>query len=205
MNIDLSGKIALIAGTEGAVSSEIRNALADNGAKVVKIDVAANAETLDHAVDADPFLLILTSKGAEGLPNADQGCDAERADFTRVTRHFARKLKRVVILYSSAGLVPIRGLTEFSADQAGLASLTRTMGMELGPSTVVNAVSVGAWKAGGNLRNAGFLSHTAVKRPASLSEIVAAVLFLADPDNTYMTGHTINVDGGWAAGYARDF
>ena len=40
------------------------------------------------------------------------------------------------------------------------------------------------------------LSHTAVKRPARIDEILAAVLFLADPDNTYMTGHTLNVDGG---------
>ena len=55
------------------------------------------------------------------------------------------------------------------------------------------------------MRTPRFLSHTGVKRPAALSEIVAAVLFLADPDNSYMTGHTLNIDGGWAAGYARNF
>ena len=38
-----------------------------------------------------------------------------------------------------------------------------------------------------------------------LEEIIAAVLFAADPDNGYMTGHTLTVDGGWAIGYARDF
>ena len=52
---------------------------------------------------------------------------------------------------------------------------------------------------------ANLLSHTALKRPARLDEIVAAVLFLADPENTYTTGHVVNVDGGFAAGYARNF
>ena len=50
---------------------------------------------------------------------------------------------------------------------------------------------------GGNL-----LSHTALKRPARLTEIVSAVLFLADPENTYTTGHIVNVDGGFAAAEA---
>jgi NAD(P)-dependent dehydrogenase (short-subunit alcohol dehydrogenase family) len=205
VNIDLNGKVALVAGGKGALAAAVRSALAENGAKVVDIDVAAGAETFDRSLDDEPFLLILVSKGADGLPTTDQGCGIERTDFTRMARHLAPRLKRVVILFSSAGLVPVRGLADFSADQAGIASLTRTLGMELGPSPVVNAVSVGAWDADGTVQSSRFLGHTAVKRPASLSEVISAVLFLADPDNSYMTGHTINVDGGWAAGYARNF
>ena len=77
--------------------------------------------------------------------------------------------------------------------------------MELGQDTVVNAVSVGAYETGGAMRTERFLTHTGVRRPATLDEILAAVLFLADPDNGYMTGHTLNIDGGWAVGYARNF
>jgi NAD(P)-dependent dehydrogenase (short-subunit alcohol dehydrogenase family) len=205
VNIDLDGKIALVAGGEGVLAAAIRKALVENGAKVVDIDAAADAGRLESLVDGEPFLLVLVSKGANGLPDMDQGCGSERAEFTRVARQLAPKLKRVVLLFSSAGLVPVRGLAEFSSDQAGLASLTRTLGMELGPSAVVNAVSVGAFDAPGRTQSGRFLSHAGVKRAASLGEVVSAVLFLADPDNSYMTGHTINVDGGWAAGYARNF
>ena len=35
--------------------------------------------------------------------------------------------------------------------------------------------------------------------------IAVAVLFLADPENSYTNGHVIAVDGGWTAGYAREF
>jgi NAD(P)-dependent dehydrogenase (short-subunit alcohol dehydrogenase family) len=205
VNIDLNGKLALVAGRDGALAKAVRNALTENGAEVVDIDPAADAETLDRSVDREPFLLVLISQGANGLPDTDQAFGAEQSEFTRIAGRLAPKLKRVVILLSSAGLVPVRGLADFSAEQAGLASLTRTLGMELGPSTVVNAVSVGAFDADGRTQSDRLLSHTAAKRPASLGEITSAVLFLADPDNSYMTGHTINVDGGWAAGYARNF
>lgn len=205
MNIDLHDRLALIGGADGALTSAVRQALADNGATIADIDVAAPADA-SAASPGDPFALILVSNGAEGIPDSDADHPGERTDFLRAIRHFAPRLKRVVLLFSAAGLVPIKGLPQFSADQAGIAALTRAMAMELGPSCVVNAVSVGAYQAAGDdVRTARFLTHAALKRPATLGEIVSAVLFLADPDNTYMTGHTLNIDGGWTAGYARNF
>jgi NAD(P)-dependent dehydrogenase (short-subunit alcohol dehydrogenase family) len=49
------------------------------------------------------------------------------------------------------------------------------------------------------------LAHVPLGRPATPDEIAVAALFLAAPENTYMNGHVIVVDGGWTAGYAREF
>jgi NAD(P)-dependent dehydrogenase (short-subunit alcohol dehydrogenase family) len=42
-------------------------------------------------------------------------------------------------------------------------------------------------------------------QPAKPEEIAHAALFLAAPGSSYITGHVLTVDGGWTAGYARDF
>ena len=49
------------------------------------------------------------------------------------------------------------------------------------------------------------LSHVPLGRPANTEEIAHAALFLAAPETSYITGHVLVVDGGWTAGYIRDF
>lgn len=207
MKIDLDGRAALIAGAPGALTSAVADALARNGAKVVAIDVNGEPAAVDASGgESGPAVLVVVSAGAGGLPGNDAEFAGERAAIVRTVRHLAPRLGRIVVVFSSAGLVPVKGFAAFSADQAGLASLIRTLAMELGPALRVNGVAVGAYTSGDDgLRTERFLTHTALRRPAALDEIVSAVLFLADPDNSYMTGHTLNVDGGWAAGYARNF
>jgi NAD(P)-dependent dehydrogenase (short-subunit alcohol dehydrogenase family) len=49
------------------------------------------------------------------------------------------------------------------------------------------------------------LDHVPLGRPATVDEIAVGCLFLADPENSYMNGHILTIDGGWTAGYSRDF
>jgi NAD(P)-dependent dehydrogenase (short-subunit alcohol dehydrogenase family) len=49
------------------------------------------------------------------------------------------------------------------------------------------------------------LSHIPLGAPGSTEDIAAAVLFLASDDAKYVTGHILVVDGGWTAGYHRDW
>ena len=178
MRIALQGKRAVLLGAGNEIGSAISAALVANGASV------------DTAGDAD--LLVQISAGLAG--EADTG---EAGRFASAARAWAPKVGRIVHVISAAGLVPLRGAAEHSAQQAGLASLTRALAMELAPGTLVNAVAVGL--------DPRMVSHTALRRAGTLDEVVAAVLFLADPANTYTTGHVMAVDGGWSIGYARDF
>ena len=60
---------------------------------------------------------------------------------------------------------------------------------------------------GGQFRDSvqKMLDHVPLGRPGTTDEIAVAVLFLADPENSYTNGHMLTVDGGWTAGYAREF
>jgi len=42
--------------------------------------------------------------------------------------------------------------------------------------------------------------RTALRRFATPEELLPALLFLLDPENSYMTGQTLTIDGGMSAG-----
>jgi NAD(P)-dependent dehydrogenase (short-subunit alcohol dehydrogenase family) len=125
---------------------------------------------------------------------------------------------RIINIASIAGLVPLRLQSAFVAAKAGVVNLTRAMALELGPQGIlVNGIAPGSTLTEGTRRlfygeDGTFrehvqrmLDHVPLGRPAQCAEIAVAALFLADPENTYMNGHILVVDGGWTAGYTRDF
>ena len=140
-----------------------------------------------------------------------------------VSRFAARVMRaqgsgRIINIASIAGLVPLRLQCAFVAAKAGVVNLTRAMAIELGPHGIlVNAIAPGSTLTEGTRQlfyGEGGLFHDSVKqmlahiplgRPAETREIAIAALFLADPENSYMNGHILTVDGGWTAGYTREF
>lgn len=125
---------------------------------------------------------------------------------------------RVVNISSIAGLVPLRLQSAYVAAKAGVANLTRSMALELGPDGIlVNAVAPGSTLTRGTEalfygddgayteNAASLLSHIPLGRPGQTTEIAAAVLFLVSPDASYINGSILTVDGGWTAGYTRDW
>ncbi len=125
---------------------------------------------------------------------------------------------RIINIASIVGLVPLRLQCAFVAAKAGVVNLTKAMALELGPNGIlVNGIAPGSTLTDGTRQlfyGEGGIFHDSVKqmlahiplgRPAETREIAVAALFLADPDNSYMNGHILTVDGGWTAGYAREF
>jgi 3-oxoacyl-[acyl-carrier protein] reductase len=125
---------------------------------------------------------------------------------------------RIVNIASIAGLVPLRLQTGFIAAKAGVVNLTRSMALELGPRGIlVNCVAPGSTLSPGTRslfynpdgayseKAASLISHIPLGRPAEPEEIAHAVLFLVSPEASYVNGAVLAVDGGWTAGYARDW
>ena len=91
----------------------------------------------------------------------------------------------------------------YGASKAGLINLTAVMAIELASHNItVNAIAPGPTEVGrpttsipGQSRPA--LSRMAIKRPVQPREIAAAALFLAERENAMITGHVLNVDGGF--------
>ena len=111
---------------------------------------------------------------------------------------------RIVNITSVSGQQGGTGRAAYGASKAGIINLTQTMAMELAPHAVtVNAVAPGPTQvprlSHGPKQRAAFLSRMALKRYATPQDIAAAVTFLASPDAAFITGHVLNVDGGFAA------
>ena len=140
-----------------------------------------------------------------------------------VSRAAARVMReqgcgRIINIASIVGLVPLRMQCAFVAAKAGVVNLTKAMSLELGPyGILVNCIAPGSTLTEGTKKlfyaeNGQFhdsvqrmLDHVPLGRPGTTDEIAVAVQFLADPENTYTHGHILTVDGGWTAGYTRDF
>ncbi len=89
----------------------------------------------------------------------------------------------------------------YAAAKAGLIGLTKSLALELAPTITVNAVSPGYTRTDmtrDSLARHGeaILSRIPAHRAAEPEEIAALVGFLASEDAAYITGETINANGG---------
>jgi len=125
---------------------------------------------------------------------------------------------RIVNIASVAGLVPLRLQSVFVAAKAGVVNLSKSMAPELGPQGIsTNCVAPGSALTRGTRalfydakgayseKAASLLSHVPLGRPGTAEEIAHAVLFLVAPEASYVNGAVLTVDGGWTAGFTRDW
>ena len=116
----------------------------------------------------------------------------------------ARGYGRIVNITSIAAEIA-RGDILYTASKGGLAALTRAFATELGGTGItVNAVAPGYFATEANEEmstDPGIAQHlerrTSLGRWGDPGEIGGAVAFLASPEASYITGHTLAVDGGY--------
>jgi NAD(P)-dependent dehydrogenase (short-subunit alcohol dehydrogenase family) len=160
--------------------------------------------------------------GIEGISASTQDCTEENWDKTIGINlkgvwlcmkyeipEILKQGKGVIINCASiAGLVGFPGLPAYVASKHGIIGLTKTTALECAKLGIrVNAVCPGAIKTPmidrltGNKKEAEeqFAGMEPIGRLGIPEEVANAVIWLSSDEASFVTGHSMAVDGGWVA------
>lgn len=208
--------------TGGEVASEIESM----GRRVLRLQMdVTHLNEIQQAVDAIVThfgrLDILVNNAGLGPSNLAENVREEDFDLTLAvnlkgtffTSQAAGRVMikqnygRIINLGSQAGLVALPTESIYCMTKAAITHLTKCLAVEWGPYNItVNAVAPTFINTPGtaealedNAFRADVLSRIALGRIGEPMEVAGAIVFLASPAASLITGDTILIDGGWTA------
>jgi NAD(P)-dependent dehydrogenase (short-subunit alcohol dehydrogenase family) len=113
----------------------------------------------------------------------------------------------IVNTASTAGVTGIAGVALYTASKHAIVGLTKAAALEVASSNIrVNAIAPGPVRTGllsrmldGKVTIEQIATRVPMARVSEPSEIAEAILWLASDSASYVTGHTLIVDGGLTA------
>jgi 3-oxoacyl-[acyl-carrier protein] reductase len=116
----------------------------------------------------------------------------------------ARRHGAIVNVGSSVAFAALRSVPAYTASKAGMLGFTRALADQWAREGIrVNYVAPGFietrmtnWARQSEEANAALLRSIPARRWGTPAEVAVTVLFLADPEASYITGQSIIVDGG---------
>ena len=116
------------------------------------------------------------------------------------------KWGRVINIASVVGETGQAGQANYAASKAGMIGLTKSLARELGSRGItVNAVAPGYIETAmtailNEEQKSAMTSQVPLARAGTDADVAGAVAFLASEDAAYVTGHTLDVNGGMYMG-----
>jgi 3-oxoacyl-[acyl-carrier protein] reductase len=113
---------------------------------------------------------------------------------------------RIINLSSVSGQMGLFGQANYSSSKAGIIAFTKVSAREFARQNItVNAIAPGFIDVGMSKGMPvevaeSFIKQIPLGRLGDVSDIVSAALFLASPMASYITGHVLNVNGGFYMG-----
>jgi 3-oxoacyl-[acyl-carrier protein] reductase len=113
-----------------------------------------------------------------------------------------QKSGNIVNISSVSGIHPMSGQTNYAAAKAGVIGFTKSLAKEVAPYNIrVNAVAPGfvdtemTMELSQQLKEK-FLNMIPLQRFGTAEEVAKVVLFLLSDESQYITGQTLQLDGG---------
>ncbi len=112
------------------------------------------------------------------------------------------KAGRIINITSVVGHSGNPGQINYAAAKAGVAGMTRALALEIGSRNItVNCVAPGfidtdMTRGLSEEQSAALLARIPLGRLGSVEDVAAAVVYLASPGASYVTGTTLHVNGG---------
>ncbi len=186
-----------------AIEGDVRNF---DAARAVADAVAKRTGGIDILVN-NAAILRDRSLGKMSLDEWQSVIDTNLTGVFHMTKsclpHF-RADGRIINMASIAAVVGFFGQSNYAAAKAGVIGLTKVLSRELGRKGItVNAVAPGVvlTEMGKSIPEevrTEMLKQIPLEKFGEPSDIANAILFLASPLAAYVTGQTLQVNGGWA-------